>query len=450
MKLTKRQLRKIIQEAVLEEQGEEVISPLGIGVLGAPASGKSYITNLMKAFKNKRVSNAFASGRDLTVDKLRGEIQTKSGKDQLKYFVESYTMFKDLSEKHPDIFGKWFGDIEKLWNNKLKKALEELKNPITVSINSSGYVSLNGASSKDGSHEVIDSMKDDDAQTIIDGLDPYQDYKRVVRYYQLAQQAVAKQTKKDLTFDESGDEPDKIVNRFDQLHDKDGDGIPEKGDYVTNVVLVHPENVASNIIQNANRVITGKDGGRDSSGAIIAAYNDIEAGKQKYSDNAEETFYAKSAKDLQSSSEIQAALSNANIDDDVARGDKPIDVFVQVGTMSPDFAFNLFSKQMSEEQQKAFKAFILYHAEKLELPQDAKATLRNLSGMSNREAFDTLASAAESGQYDHQHGGIKQADVDDYRRVLNSGEQSVDERFNTRSGVIFVERWQKLAGILKD
>lgn len=431
-KINRSFLRRLIRESLgsINEASDDVVDPLGIGVLGAPASGKSYITNLMRNFANQRINQAFSTGKNLTVDILRGEIQKKPPVEQIKYFVEAYTMLREMSEDAPDTFGKWYRDILKLWTTKLKGLLLACETPIiTVVTPDMNYVSLNNASSKEESISVVETISEDDAANIIGALHPYQDYKRVVRYYQLAQQAMAKEAGQDVTYDESGDEPDKILKRFDKLHDKDGDGIPEKGDYVTDVVLVHPENVATNIIQNANRVVGGGDGGRDSSSAIMAAYNDIEAGKQKYVDNAEESYYAPSSEDFSTNPEIQAALTNANLEDDVDRGDKPIDVFVQVGTMQPQQAFNLFSGKMEPEQVPVYKAFILFHAIKLDLPPEAEQALKDISGLNNMEALEILKAAAESGKYDYPHGFIKSKNIPEFERVLSGALQESMLRF---------------------
>lgn len=403
-----------------DDEDSTVTSPLGIAVLGAPASGKSYVTDLMKGFSDKRINRAFVDGRNLTVDILRGQIQDKPPKEQLKYFVEAFTMLRDLSIDAPDTFSKWFNDMVKLWNGKLREEFQNIETPVAVTVDvDSDFISLNNAGNKEASIETINQMSDEDATKIIDSLHYYKDYKRVVRYYQLAQQELAKSHQKDVTYDESGDEPAKIIQRFDKLHDSDGDGNIEETDYVTDVILVHPANVATNIIQNANRVVTGGDGGRDSSAAILSAYRDLEAGKQKYIDSAEEEYFASSAEQFEKDPDIQSALTNANIGDDEDRGDKPIDVFVEVGTMEPEFAFKVFSKRMSEDQIRLFRAFVLYHANKLDLPPEAKEVLEKIANMGNTEALDILKQAVESGDYNYSDAaGIKDSSLSDYARIL--------------------------------
>jgi hypothetical protein len=174
--------------------------------------------------------------------------------------------------------------------------------------------------------------------------------------------------------------------------------------YVTDVFLIHPENVATNLIQNFFRVVTGGDGGRDSSAAIMQAYKDIEAQKGTFADNAEEILKVKSSEIAQTSD----PLRRATVSDDKQNGDKPIDVFVEVQPMEPEEAYKTFSEKLSPEQKEIFDAYLKYAIIGIEdIPQNAKDTLEKLTkDMTKDEVIEVFQNAADSKKYVFKFGGV--------------------------------------------
>ena len=404
----------------LHESNLSVSEPVGLAVLGAPAGGKSFMTKKIADIAgDSRVTKAIAKGIDLTVDKLRAIFQEKKPIDQLKGFISTFYVMRDKSVSEPEEYGKWFKDIKELWvggddaksikkEDSFSSSLPTLKIEVIddeLLFNkkpASSYISKLGTK--------IDKTE---AQTAINSLDPYNGYKRVVRYFQTAKQEDAVLKTKSVTYDEAGDEPGKIINNMKRLH---------VSGYVTDIVLIHPDNVATNLIQNFYRVTVGNDGGRDSSAAIVQAYKDIETNKQKYIDNAEKTIVVNS-KDLTSTDDnnqkqiTKSELTRANIADDKDRGDKAIDVFIEAKPMNPTDAYKTFTYNILKNSKRAglqskdlelFNALLKYAIYAIkELPKDAKITLQELTkDLSVEEALDIIEDAAERGENSFEHGGV--------------------------------------------
>jgi hypothetical protein len=386
--------------SLIYEERLSVSDPIGIAVLGVPAGGKSHTMNDLKDIvDDSRIIRALDNGVILTVDKLRDEFQSKSPAVQLLGFLKSFYLMRDKANTEPDEYLKWFNQIKALWINKLANKLPDLK--ITAD---DKEIYFDGKSSI----ENLKMLKTIDPKPAIDSLDNYEDYKRVVRYFQNVKQDSAIKKSIDVTYDEAGDEPTKIVNNIDKLH--------KKG-YVTDVFLIHPDNVATNLIQNFKRVVLGDDGGRDSSAAIVQAYKDIEANKDVYTKNAEKVVTIKS-KDID---KIKDELKVANVEDDKSRGNKPIDVLAEIRPMIPTKAYETFTAKMNTEQKTVFDAMLRYIAYYLkDIPTRAKNSLLNLTkDMSNKKALDVLKAAAKSGKYNFKFGGVTDELVKKAQDVLS-------------------------------
>jgi len=361
--------------------------PVGLAVLGAPAGGKSHALNKIADLANDaRIKKTLKKGVTLTVDALRDEFLSKDPIDQLQGFTYAFYLMKQKAAENEEEFGKWYADIQKLWKDKFSSLMPELK--ITVE---DGELFFDGKPSL----ENLSALDKIDAKGLIDKLDKYHDYKRVVRYFQDMKQDDAVQKKIGVSYDEAGDEPKKIVNNMNKLH-REG--------YVTDVFLIHPENVATNLIQNFFRVVTGGDGGRDSSAAIMQAYKDIEAQKDTFADNAEEILKVKSS-DINQTSE---PLRRATVSDDKQNGDKPIDVFVEVQPMEPEEAYKTFSAKLNPEQKEIFDAYLKYAIVGIEdVPQNAKDMLEKLTkDMTKDEVIEVFQKAADSKKYVFKFGGV--------------------------------------------
>jgi hypothetical protein len=210
---------------------------------------------------------------------------------------------------------------------------------------------------------------------------------------------------------------------MDKLHDKG---------YVTDVFLIHPKNVASNLIQNYFRVVKGSDGGRDSSSSIIQAYNDIEKSKDVYAKNAEKVIDV-SSKELDKAA---ALLQKATTQDDEKMGDKPIDVFVQVQPMTPEEAYKTFVGKLDDEQQQVFKALLKYAIKTLQnVPEEAVSAINALVGdMNDSAALDVLKKAGSGelkGNYQHQHGGVDKKMIDKATQLWGKGQAESVRRLDS-------------------
>lgn len=392
-------MKKLLCESLEEfrslQEGDE---PLALAVLGAPAGGKSFTMNNIKKFvKDQRIADTIDKGTALTVDKLRTEFQGKKPLSQMVGFVRAFYYMRKKAKQDPAEYGKWFKDIVSLWEDKIAKLAPALK--ITVDKN---HVYFDGAPA----WKTLKALKNPNysPKELIQTLDKYNDYKRVVRYFQNLKQTKAINKTFNVSYDESGDEPKKIIGGLKQLH---------KRGYVTDVFLIHPENVASNLVQNDYRVISGNDGGRDSSDVIVQAFLDIEKSKQLYNANAEDTqkTTSKELQDVNRDPKIADTIEKANVPDDKARGDKPIDVITEVEPMKPIEAFNYFSEEL-EKKGKNLKyllmAMLKYRMLSLKnLPENAKNVLNQITkSINNKQALDILKKAATSKKYIYQWGGI--------------------------------------------
>jgi hypothetical protein len=369
-----------------------IADPIGVAVLGAPAGGKSFVTKkLDAAVDDARVSRAMKSGQVLTVDALRGEFLSKEPYSQMKGFVEAFYVMKQKSKEDPKEYSKWFEDITNLWTGKFKEFLPSLD----INVKNNDLYFGDKLAIEPTNMKMLKNAEIDDA---ISKLDNYQDYKRVVRYFQTIKQEKSIKKSRDVTYDEVGDEPKKMIGNLKTLH--------KKG-YVTDVILIHPDNVATNLIQNFYRVLCGNDGGRDSSAAIMQAYKEIEANKDTYQKNAEVVIKTTS-KELD---KVSDAIKSANVPDDKSKGDKPIDVLAEIEPMKPAECYKVFSKKLVDEfkiPEELFKSVLRFAAFSVNgIPSDAKSTLIILSKPLNRqEAIKYIRDAANSKKYIYKFGGI--------------------------------------------
>jgi len=388
-------MKKLVYESLNEFRVSEGDEPLALAVLGAPASGKSYtMKNITKSVKDARIVDTLNLGTNLTVDILRAEFQNKDPHEQLKGFIKAFYYIRGLAIKNPEHYSKWFKDIQTLWTEKLSKLIPSLN--ITVS---DSRIKFNGQPALKNLNLL--KNKDINPANVIKQLDNYHDYKRVVRYFQGHKQKQAIDKQMNVSYDETGDEPLKIIKNLKDFHNKG---------YVTDVFLLHPENVASNIIMNFFRVVRGGDDGRDSSENIIDAYNEIEKNKNFYKFNAEVNLKTNS-KELQKEPidpKIEDPIKNANVDDDKKKGNKPIDVLTQIEPMDPETAYKHFGNKLDKNQLLIFKALLRYSVQSLKnLPDNAKQVILNLTkDMNNFTALKILDQTAKSKKYIFKLGGI--------------------------------------------
>ena len=385
--------------------------PLGLAVLGAPGGGKGYAKKLISKITDL-VQIARASdpeiGVDLTVDILRGKILDLPASDQIELFFMAFYTIKELVDEDKTEFDKWFEDIKEVWKDRIN-SLTDLK----IEILDDDLV-INGKKDEEALKE-IKNLSDQETNQIIDKLDKYNDYKRIVRVYQQIKQKEAMGSKKDVIYDESGDEPGKIIKTMKNLHDKD---------YVTDVIFVHHDEVSNNIMQNAYRMIIGADGGRDSCQAIVDSYKKIDNNLDKYKNKAEVSVTT-TIKDLENGTgEAPKELAAATSSDNAERGDKAIDVFVRVKGYKPKEVYDRIIKELDEEQIKVFKAILKYQisTEHLNIPDDIKKSITELIGnISSKETINILTDA-NSGKlkntYIYKFGGVTDKMLADAKKNL--------------------------------
>lgn len=387
--------RKLLCESLEEFRLLEQDEPLALAVLGAPAGGKSSnMSSIISAVKDARIEDTIKHGVNLTVDVLRDEFKSQKPIEQIRGFMHAFYYIKGKAEENPKEYGKWFKDIQLIWADKLSKLMPSLQ--IQVKDNE---LYFQGKPAIRNLKALQD--KSINAAEVLQQLDKYQDYKRVVRYFQNLKQEKAIDKQYNVSYDESGDEPNKIVAGLKNLHDKG---------YVTDVFLIHPENVATNLIQNYIRVLKGGDGGRDSSDAIVQAYLDIQKNKDIYKNNAEDKLKttANALKRGKVNPTVVDTIKKANVPDDPSRGDKPIDVFTEVGTRDPFEVYNTAAKELTSEQMTILKALLKYRLVSFtNLPKNAKRVLDQITqDINNKQALEILKRTADSKKYIFQYGGV--------------------------------------------
>ena len=400
MKLLLENWRKYLKETSIEEEITKFVEeadPLAVSILGAPAAGKTYTKNLIGSLA-KRFQQATDSGTNLTVDAIRDEFLKLSANERLPEFFKAFYSLKEFSQQNPN-FKKWFEDIKALWNGKLSNLIHQATGVKYTADSGDILVDDQMATLPD----FVATIKDKEEQ-IASGLHYYHDHKRVIRHLQLTYSAHAASQRHDVTYDEVGDEPEKMVDRITRLH---------KLGYLTDTILVHPSSVVVNLLQNAGRMISGEDGGRDSSIAIVAAYEAIDAGKEIYSDEAEVSIKTSSEK-LPTDAKVRDELSKQSVADDSKRGDKPIDVFVQVDTQSVAQTYKRISGNMHPRTQAVLRAILTLQVADPALGVDAdtrKELYNSIVDLPNEEEAKKIILAVKNsndlqGEYGQSMTGI--------------------------------------------
>jgi hypothetical protein len=340
-----------------------------------------------------------SKGTDLTVDKLRAAFQSEDPRTQLKGFYYTCAWLRSLKEKEPNVYSKWYEDIKKTW-----KKMDDASDKLDTSVDGNDNLTINGKSDPESIVAILDQIEDSEIQKIFQTLDKYGDYKRAVRWVQDVKQREGRQHGDDLIFDEAGDEPEKIVSKFKQLREG------EKP-YLTCIFMIHGESPATNLIQNAGRMVSGNDGGRDSSNAIVQAWNDVQSGLEKYK-SASEQFAEVNNVDADIN-RVFTQLKSINTEDNVTQEGKYIDYFVTIKTQPPENAFARTFENIEKTKGKIgkllFCAILLYHSTKLKVTGETKDIIRNLvPGQINMENIRSIFKrAVEIGKFDFPYNNLK-------------------------------------------
>jgi hypothetical protein len=385
---------KLLKEKLQLDEKSFIDNHVAIAILGSPASGKTFMVDKLKKLARSnfidKLDTVLTQGIDLTVDKLRAEFQSKNKKEQLRGFFDTFIWLRNQSTKEPDVYSKWFNDIKKTWVK-----IDGESDKITTQVDSNNKLTVNGKVSSADIYDILNNLPDDEVEKIINFLDSYSDFKRVVRWLQDAKQIEAKKEKRDLIFDEAGDEPEKIISKFKGLRSGNDE-------YITAIFLLHGPSPVTNLIQNAGRMVSGTDEGRDSSSAITQAWNDIQKGIGIYKSSSEQSITINN--DDQEIVSLFNKLKSSNTDDNINTSNKSIDLFVNILTQSPQDAYARTNSKFQGLAKELFNAILLYHSINLNLDSNSKDIIRNLvpSNITENNINDIFKKAIESGQLNHR------------------------------------------------
>lgn len=363
------------------------VIPVGVFFLGAPASGKGYIKNLLSK-KDGKLGNVLSSKNtiNLTVDVLRAQIQSMTATEQLLLFHDAFYIIKEISLES-DVYSDWFNDISRLWikiANISPRLKIETTNDLLVINN---FV-----------HEKAEAeLRKENAELVIRNLDSYEDYKRVIRGFQFILMKKAILEGVDVIFDETGGEPEKILPIIAKL---------KKSKYETEVFIIQADNVATNILNSCYRIVTGHDGGRDSSGSIVENWNNIKKRIGEYEDAANNI----------------KRIKRENLD----RAEKGaiIDNLTEIVGGNPKEIYQRIGKNLDDEQKIVFDALLFYNAvsEKINLPHESRKIILSLTSISSapeaRKILDCASRGSLKNNYKFPNGGISDRMLDDVRKTI--------------------------------
>lgn len=236
-------------------------------------------------------------------------------------FFDTFIWLRQQSTNEPSVYKKWFDDIKNTWTK-----IDNISDKITTVVDSNDKLVVNGKTSSEDIYNILKGLPDDEIEKMINSLNSYTDFKRVVRWIQNEKQNIAKEKQYDLIFDEAGDEPEKIISKFKQLR-------AGNNSYITSIFLLHGTSPVTNLIQNAGRMVSGNDNGRDSSSAITQAWNDIQKGIPLYKASSEQLITINN--DESEIINLFDKLKSTNTDDNPQHDNKSIDLFVNILTQPP-------------------------------------------------------------------------------------------------------------------
>lgn len=381
----KAQLQEVKKQKKLEPPPEDRhSSPLSLAIFGAPASGKSFITKqISKITKEPRIIRS-KSGKNVAIDDLRNAFKTKfSKRTQLRMMFEAFFFFKNLARNKPSVYRWWAKKAGENIRNDIAPFLREFGIKVSIDDNST-RLSVNSQKTIKGITREIGKLTGGQLDRIFAKFNEYFSYRIVVRYYQhyiLPKQVAAK---RDIVFDEVGGDAIRQIQIKRDLHNQG---------YVTDILFFHANNVAVNLIQTANRVITGDDGaGRDAGQSTIDSWLEVEKEKDMFRKNSEVSLNVK-ASNLKNAEDLKSELDYANVQDDEMRGDKPIDLYATIDIGTPEEAYSRVSSGLKGFDRAILDAFLKAQTYVLRMPQEAKDSLLNLVNINDEEMISILYKA---------------------------------------------------------
>lgn len=243
---------------------------VSVSILGSPASGKSYY---YKKFVDQGWDD-IKIARILTVDILRDDLLHAPFNIKLYEIFKTKDFVNSLSKENPREFASWVHDYDRTMTGIIG-AINTTMGPV-VNMTHDDFI-FDIESHPATVYEFlnfVDQPANAPRRAALErdllgtaGLQ-YNNLKRVVRGLQYSALKSATVAERNVVFDETGDELSKLMHRLQIL---------KESGYKNIVIMVHSTSVLTNYMQNAFRMISGSDGGRDSSSSISESYNKINA-----------------------------------------------------------------------------------------------------------------------------------------------------------------------------
>lgn len=389
----------------------EASPPVLVGLLGAPAAGKSYSFKQLGEWGVEYFSR-YAPGQqpfeNLTVDILRGEILDLPPVMQLYFFLESYEWFRvhatalvkksqiaPLSEEDQEAlqtFTTWQNDVR-----RLVQGMDQLLNkqyrtiyPSVLSLpeeevllrerlaqegfidsglyrpgrprvypkGNSLYFELDGRETTRA--KFISKLDQDNIPQAFVAImktynSQYDTFKRIVRFHQDYKLRQASLTRHNVFLDETGGNPQQLARVFNYFRQER---------YINILVMIHHKSIMVNLMQNAYRMVVGSDGGRDSSSSIVDAYQEIEGALPAYRrlTRAGGFHVVERLEDIET---VKAYLNSSAVQDlpeTIEEAIKPVNAFIQMSNSDVgDTLRRTMTKLAEPDKQALFYSLLLLH-----------------------------------------------------------------------------------------
>jgi|GEM_PF-6488866 hypothetical protein len=378
----------------------EEAPPIAISILGAPGGGKGYLKTLLlsvaREIGDSRVVTAISEGENLAIDELRKEVQSRDPQEQLVLFLKAYDY---IHTKYPGI-DRYLSGVKEAW-----KKIDAASEMITTGVAEDGRLLVNGRSEVKEVADLLRALSPEESGKIVASLHSYLDFRGVVKAFQaqLEEQAILRGD--DLLYDESGVDSTTILRTLHSLRQNENP-------YVSLVFIVHGKSAATNLLQNAARMVIGSDDGRDSSTSICDAWAKIQAALDEYQRSAE-VIRRISSSQSDATSLMKEEMSFANTEDNTSQ--YAADLLTVVETADPAKAYERIVRELSKSEDplamKFFKAILHFQIIHLKAMDDtARKVISDLVGppMSNEDLRGILSEVKRSGRFSHRLNNLGQ------------------------------------------
>lgn len=403
---------------------------VSVSILGSPASGKSYY---YKKFVDQGWDDIRVA-RILTVDILRDDLLRAPFNIKLYEILKTKDFVNSLSKENPGEFSSWVRDYDRTMGGIMASINTTMGDVIGMTSEDFIFKIDGHPASLYEFLNFTDQPGNAAGRAVLErdllGTSSlqYNNLKRVVRGLQYSALKSATVAERNVVFDETGDELPKLTHRLQILKDSG---------YKNIVIMVHATSVLTNYMQNAFRMISGSDGGRDSSFSISESYNKINALCGTICGNPSDrgSFFSQSGRgkvvELKGTTTadlaIEAALQQIDeVKEIPTASTKPIDYLLWL--IPADIAATIErinGQLLSVEDQKVWMAILKLHIEnprkttseeisKIErLVPDFYVAIRD---MAPAEAFSILTNAKRTASGAH-YAGITDETLTEAREV---------------------------------